>query len=169
MMPPNVGYRLQLDLRSLLTPPNHPESDGVSTYQITSIEDFSPYRRSWQKALEHCVGGKPVAAEAGLVWQPETFGRREVVLAVMLRAAFPDSVIVLEQLPADQILKPLWRRLGQNLGLVFGKIPRPPRNQWHSVATRDVMGLVPESMVVPLMHWWNRRGAVIPPKLISWE
>ena len=91
------------------------------------------------------------------------FSSAELLVLVYFRMAFPTAYLELRELPKDKDLKPLWKRLCQNLDIRCGKAPRKSE----ALKTLDLpLELFQEEQKI-LLEDLNRSASVLPERLLN--
>jgi len=168
VVPPGVAFRCTFPILLVRSTPENPPilQSQVNAYGVPV--DYGQYRESWRKVFLHVMDARLGDGE-GIRLEVRDFDLPEAVLAVMLRACFPNHPIALSHLPNDGQRGPLWRRLSRHLGFYAGKRPVPQNVVWRTLPLEAARGMVPPWEARRMAAWWNRRGHVIPPAMLSGE
>lgn len=169
VVPPEVHFRCSFPVPLIKTPIENPPILQSQVMAYGEPMDYGQYRESWRKGLLQVMDTRRLGGDEGIRLEVRDFDLPEAILAVMLRACFPLHPIALSQLPNDGQRGPLWRRLSRNLGLYAGKRPVPQGVVWRTLSLEVVRGMVPPWEARRMAAWWNRRGHVVPPAMLSGE
>jgi len=95
----------------------------------------------------------------------EVFDQKSIALMCLLRIAFPDDSMELAILPDEKQLHVGWKRLCQNLDILCGKAPRPD-GKTRLVELDQFRCLLPDSVLVTMLHSFNEHSDMVPLRLI---
>ena len=90
----------------------------------------------------------------------------KAVLITILRKSFPYTYIEVLDLPKLESIKPYWKRLFQNLGIICDKAPRTKREYRHKLDLAQFENLNTILSRKTLIAKVSGPSSIIPPKLL---